>query len=63
MLGVGGGVAEHVEEDGPREFVEADEGLPAQAPQGVGPIEDVGDPPLLLQRREGDDEFFKNSFS
>ena len=53
-LGVGDGVAEHVEEGGLEEGVELGEGLAALGPQGVRRIQNPRNPLLLGERREGD---------
>ena len=47
-------VAEHVEEDRLREGVEEGEGGAAFGPQRLRPIQDIRNPPLLGQGRQGD---------
>src|SRR5690606_34371001 len=49
-----GGVAEHVEEDGLGEGVELGEGGAALGPQRVRLVQDLRNPPLLGEGREGD---------
>ena len=61
-IGIGDGVAEHVEEGGLEEGVELGEGLAALGPQGVRRIQNPRNPLLLGERREGDLEVFWTIF-
>ncbi len=38
---------EHIQESGPGQFIELGQGGPAFGPEGLGPVQDVGDAPLL----------------